>query len=218
MSQCDNDIFKIVASLHRIRGCAAAPLQHQYNVHLFVIPATVNSTYMPPTHCILHMKQQSKEDLEEEPNVQATREEPPTKIPKKKQKSGGNSNGRTGPNLSEKDSIEYVCPICIEEQCKNGKRLWFLHGEFVKDGKVVMDKQWGQTGKHRSATQKAASGNATTQASLMHRSLLRNNFGTVDRLLPLACLLMCQRNSTTMGVWRSLRSLPTCWRIVWKCY
>jgi hypothetical protein len=62
------------------------------------------------------MKQQSKEDLEEEPNVQAMREEPPTKIPKKKQKTGGNSNGRISPNLSEKDSIEYVCPICIEEQ------------------------------------------------------------------------------------------------------
>jgi hypothetical protein len=100
----------------------------------------------------------------------------------------------------------YVCPICIEEQCKNGKRLWFLHGEFVKDGKVVMDKKWGQTGKYRSATQKAVSGNAMTQASLMHRSLLRNNFGTVDWLLPLTCLLMCQRNSTTIGVWRSLRS------------
>jgi hypothetical protein len=112
---------------------------------------------MPPTHCILHMKQQSKEDLEEEPNVQAMREEPPTKIPKKKQKSGGNSNGRTGPNLSEKDSIEYVCPICIEEQCKNVKRFRFPHGEFVKDGKVVMDKRWGQTGKYRSATQKARS-------------------------------------------------------------
>jgi hypothetical protein len=112
-----------------------------------VVPATVNLTYM----------RQSKEDLEEEPNVQATREEPPTKIQKKKQKSGGNSNGRTGPNLSEKDSIEYVCPICIEEQCKNVKRFRFPHGEFVKDGKVIMDKKWGQTGKYRSATQKARS-------------------------------------------------------------
>jgi hypothetical protein len=47
-------------------------------------------------------------------------------------------------------------PYALKSSEKNVKRFWFLHGEFVKDGKVVMDKQWGQTGKYRTiATQKA---------------------------------------------------------------